>query len=294
MPYTDRVRSVYATGQVISADGTMLGYRYLGEGPGLIIVHGGMQASQHFMKLATILSDEFTVYVPDRRGRGLSGPHGSGYSMAKECEDVRALLDKTGARFVFGLSSGALISLQVALNELTVQRVALYEPPLPIPGTPPSSNDWLPRYNREIAQGRLVAALVTGFKGIKVSPMISRLPRFVSVPLLSLVLSRLDRVSGHDVAMKTLVPTLRFDVGLVEEIEETLPKFRDVTANVLLLGGAKSPVYLTHILDALCTTLPNFRRVQFSGLDHSGPDDSGSPDLVAKELRQFFADPQLR
>jgi pimeloyl-ACP methyl ester carboxylesterase len=290
MPLADPVRPVYATGHVLSNDGTTLGYRYLGKGPGIVILHGGMQASQHFMKLATALSDDFSVYVPDRRGRGLSGPHGSNYSMAKECQDVRALLDKTGARLVFGLSSGALISMQVALTEPAVRKVALYEPPLPISGSSPSSKEWLPRFDREIAEGKLVAALVTGLRGIKISPLLSALPRFVSVPLLTLGLRSEGKVDGHDVTVKTLVPTLRFDVQLVAEMEETMPTFRDMTAEVLLLGGTKSPAYLQQILDTLSATIPHSKRIQFSGLDHSGPDDSGKPDLVAKELRHFFGE----
>lgn len=294
MPHTDPVQSVYATGRVVSSDGTTLGYRYLGKGPALVIIHGGMQASQHFMKLAVLLSGEFTVYIPDRRGRGLSGPHGSRYSMANECEDIRALVDKTGARFVFGLSSGALISMQVALIEPTVQKVALYEPPLPIPGSPSSSKEWLLRYDREIAQGKIVSALVTGLRGIKVSPLVGGLPRFISVPLLTLALRRLGKVSGHDVTMKALVPTLLFDVQLVTEMEEALPNFRGLTAEVLLLGGSKSPAYLTQILEILSTTLPDSKRIEFPGLDHSGPDNSGKPDLVAKELLIFFGHQQVK
>src|SRR5262249_10761453 len=54
----------YATGSVTSEDGTTVGYRRLGRGPGLVLVHGGMQAAHSFMKLATALSDAFTVYVP--------------------------------------------------------------------------------------------------------------------------------------------------------------------------------------------------------------------------------------
>jgi pimeloyl-ACP methyl ester carboxylesterase len=69
-------------------------------------MHGGMKSSQHFTKLATMLSDAFTVYVPDRRGRGLSGPHGNNFSIMREVEDLQALITKTGARLTFGLSSG--------------------------------------------------------------------------------------------------------------------------------------------------------------------------------------------
>jgi hypothetical protein len=31
------------------------------------------------MKLGVALSNAFTVYIPDRRGRGLSGPFGDNY-----------------------------------------------------------------------------------------------------------------------------------------------------------------------------------------------------------------------
>ncbi|AUB60180.1 hypothetical protein BK009_05480 [Methanobacterium subterraneum] len=37
----------------------------------------GVNASQNFMKLGTLLLDEFTVYIVDRRGHGMSGPCGS-------------------------------------------------------------------------------------------------------------------------------------------------------------------------------------------------------------------------
>ena len=67
----------YTTGSVTSADGTRVGYRRFGRGPGVVLVHGGMQAAQNFSALAVELSDAFTVVVPDRRGRGLSGFRGS-------------------------------------------------------------------------------------------------------------------------------------------------------------------------------------------------------------------------
>src|SRR2546423_13716351 len=106
----------YPPGPVTSADGTAIGYRQLGRGPGLVLVHGAMQASQTFMKLAQELADAFTVYVLDRRGRGLSGPYRHPHTIERDCEDLDAVLNKTGARDVFGLSAGALISLQATLT----------------------------------------------------------------------------------------------------------------------------------------------------------------------------------
>jgi len=56
-----------------------------------------MESSQSHIELAEALADTFTVYVPDRRGRGMSGPFGDGYSVQKEIEDLDALLTKTDA-----------------------------------------------------------------------------------------------------------------------------------------------------------------------------------------------------
>ena len=101
----------FSISQVTSADGTIIGYRQIGKGPALIIMHGGLRASQHYERLASALADTFTVYIPDRRGRGLSGPAGDNYSVTKECEDLAAILQKTKARMVFGHSGGALFAL---------------------------------------------------------------------------------------------------------------------------------------------------------------------------------------
>ena len=46
----------------------------MGSGPCIILLHGGIMGSQNLMKLGTALSDKFTEYLPDRRGRGISGP----------------------------------------------------------------------------------------------------------------------------------------------------------------------------------------------------------------------------
>jgi pimeloyl-ACP methyl ester carboxylesterase len=118
----------YTTGFTTSNDGTTIGYRQFGRGRGLILVHGGMQGSQNFTRLAIALSDAFTVYVPDRRGRGVSGPHGENYCLEKECQGIQALLAQTDAQNLFGLSSGAIICSLTALTAPSVQRIALYEP----------------------------------------------------------------------------------------------------------------------------------------------------------------------
>src|SRR5260370_40887457 len=105
----------YIKGAVVSKDGTTVGFRQLGRGPGLVVLHGAMESAQSHMQLAEALADSYTVYLPDRRGRGLSGPYGKDHSIEKDVEDMQAVLAKTGAHYVFGVSSGAVNGLDAAL-----------------------------------------------------------------------------------------------------------------------------------------------------------------------------------
>ena len=96
-----------AIDEVTSKDGTTIGYRRLGSGPGVVVLHGAMESSRSHVQLAEALADAFTVYLPDRRGRGLSGPYAAGHTVATDIADMDALLAKTGAQLVFGVSSGS-------------------------------------------------------------------------------------------------------------------------------------------------------------------------------------------
>ena len=67
------------------------------------------------MTLGIALSDEFTLYIPDRRGRGLSGKYGENYSMQKEVEDLDAII-KTGAHNIFGSTQAPSYCSKFHLN----------------------------------------------------------------------------------------------------------------------------------------------------------------------------------
>ena len=45
----------------------------------------------------TCVADAFTVHLPDRRGRGMSGAFGSAYSIWREDEDLAAMVEHTVA-----------------------------------------------------------------------------------------------------------------------------------------------------------------------------------------------------
>jgi pimeloyl-ACP methyl ester carboxylesterase len=287
----------YTTSSVTSKDGTTIGYLQLGHGPGVVLLHGAMESAASHIALAELLADTFTVYLPDRRGRGMSGPYPEHYSVRSDIEDMDALLIRTGAHFVFGVSSGAIIWLQAALALPTIQRAALFEPPLLAGGA--ASSALLRRYDDEIAQGKVAAALVTGMKAARLGPPIFNLiPRSVLERLTQTMLGSADKkASNGDVTMRMLAPTLHYDFELVRESEKALGTFRSIRAEVLLLGGGNSPSFLKAGLDALERVLPSAKRIEFPGLAHSAsgnPDDpmtgrGADPERVAVELRRFFA-----
>jgi len=277
------------TDSVLSADGTVIGYRQMGSGPGLILVHGGMQASQNFMKLAEALADSFTVYVVDRRGRGMSGTYGDHYSLNKDVEDIQALVNKTGAHYIFGLSSGAIITLQSALMTPALRKVAIYEPPLPV-----NENDapdaWAARYEQDMAHGDLAAAMVSVLKGTDDSPM-HILPRFIlrSMFILGINADASEAKDGS-VAIKDLIPTMHYDVQIVHEMRGKLDRYKGLQSEVLLLGGSKSRSFLKAALDRLDTILPRSKRIEFPGVGHLAADNDGKPEIVASELKRFFSE----
>jgi pimeloyl-ACP methyl ester carboxylesterase len=285
----------YLTGSVISKDGTTIGYRQLGAGPGLVVLHGAMESAQSHMQLAEALADTYTVYLPDRRGRGLSGPIGRGSGVGEAVQDLDALLAKTGAHYVFGVSSGAIISLQAALTLPAIQKAAIFEPPLIVNGPAPTA--WLTRFDDEMAQGRVAAAMITGMKGAEMGPpMLNLMPRWLLERLTTMMMASEEKKAGaDDVTMRMLAPTLHDDFQLVIEMDGALESFSGLGTDVLLLGGSKSPAYLTRAVAALEKVLPHATRVEFPRLGHEASgnrDRRGQPERVAQELRRFFVERQ--
>ncbi|HEY6203694.1 MAG TPA: alpha/beta hydrolase [Candidatus Limnocylindria bacterium] len=284
------------TSSVRSRDGTTIGYWQVGDGPGVIVLHGAMESARSHMELAGALAPTFTVYLPDRRGRGLSGPFGKEYSVQKEVEDMDALLTKTGAHRVFGVSSGAIIWLQAALTLPAIQEAAIFEPPFLTSRSMPTA--LVKRFDDEIARGRVAAALITGMKAAQLGPLVFDLiPRWLLERLTQSMLAGEDKnAKADDITVRMLAPTLRYDLQLVAESGGDLKGFKGIRAEVLLLGGSKSPAFLQAALDALEKVLPHAKRVEFAGLGHTASGNSrdrmtgrgAQPSRVAEELRRFF------
>ena len=158
-------------------DGTALGWISLGQGPGLVIVHGAMQSAHSQLELGQLLSQHFTVHLLDRRGRGRSGPYPQDGSRTQiEVDDLAAVLDATAATRVLGISSGALITLRAALQTRMIAKAAIFEPPLAVNGS--IRLNLIDRFMRESDAHDTANAMVTGMLAAEMGPtLFRRLPR---------------------------------------------------------------------------------------------------------------------
>jgi pimeloyl-ACP methyl ester carboxylesterase len=282
----------YAARLATSADGTPIAYCEVGRGRGVVVVHGTMSSANNHTELAAQLSDSFTVYSMDRRGRGQSGHYPSGYGIATEVADLAAVLTQTGARDVFGVSSGAIIALDAALAMPAIRKVAVYEPPFFRDPSRPA--ELLKSFDSQMSQGRVAAALITAMRGAQMGPPIfNAMPRWLTERLTNLMLRQEDKKGpGAYLPMRVLAPTLHYDFQLVADMSGTLERYAAIQADVLLLGGSKSPAYLKSALDDLQRILPHHTRVELPGLDHAASwneDRGGRPEAVARALQAFLA-----
>ena len=263
----------------------------------MVVLHGAMESAQSHSLLAKALADSFTVFVPDRREHSLGFPFARNYSIQKEVEDLEALLSETGSRCVFGISSGAVICLKAALSLPAIERVVVYEPPLSLPKA--EADAALKRYDSEMADGRVAAALITAMKAAQMGPAAMRaMPRWLLERMVNMQIKKQESLAREGGAsMRAVAGTLHYDLAIVAEMSGKLDEFRGVKADVLLLGGSESPAYLRASLDSLERILPRARRIEFLGLDHGGSSDpspfnkKGSPELVAGEIRKYLARP---
>ncbi len=129
--------------EVVSPDGTTIAYHSSGEGPPVLLVHGGLGDHTRWEALRPLLTPHVTVHAMDRRGRGASGDHPE-YQLEREFEDVAAVIDAitnaSGSPVdVYGHSFGGLCAFGAAPLTSNISRLVLYE------GWPPVDPEaWVP------------------------------------------------------------------------------------------------------------------------------------------------------
>jgi pimeloyl-ACP methyl ester carboxylesterase len=265
---------------VVSADGTAIAYRSVGNGPAVLLVPGALAVATDFDAFARELAHRFSVHTIERRGRGESGPQGDEYSIERECEDLAALQAATDATFLFGHSFGGLIALEAARANKAFGKVAVYEPGVSIDGSIDTS--WAPDCEAQLARGQHLDAFITFARGINPETT-GKAPRWLLRLILPVAIRKREREQKY-----RLLPTAIREHAEAARLDNTYPHYRDVAAEVLLIAGKDTTTTgAGRASQALLPVLPTATLTTFPALDHFGPEKK--PKQVAEAVSAFFA-----
>jgi pimeloyl-ACP methyl ester carboxylesterase len=265
--------------RAVSADGTEIAGRVQGDGPALVLVHGGI-GDGDVAWAATLrhLTDRFTCYLPSTRGRGLSGDNPD-HSPPRLEDDVTAFVDSIGESvFLAGWSGSGAWVLGTAARSDAVTAVAVHEPTLiPVMGEDDLAQTFhtMEQVGRAAADGRLVDAIRAFAPWICSDDEVAALEQT----------EFFQQWAGQVPAMLRFIEADSSYEGPRSTDPDALGR---ITAPVLLLRGRRTRLgsFFTasarfisqHVADAQTWELP--------GVGHFAP--VLAPESVAEELTTFF------
>ncbi len=256
--------------RILSGDGAELAVERSGSGPMLVLVGGALSDRATAEPYRRALDRYFTVVAYDRRGRGDSTDPGR-YAPEREIEDLTAVLESGhGPRFVYGHSSGAILSLETAMAGASIDRLVVYEPPYAAPDSPVAPGEGL--------ADRLEALVEAGDRDTAVRLFFREGPR---VPLD--VIDRMQAGPGWE-GMRRLAHTLPYDVAIAGNAGPPTGRLANLAVPTLVLVGGSSPNWMRAAGETVASSLPAGELAVVPGVSHNAP-----PELVAAQLIRFLS-----
>lgn len=264
----------------ISADGSAITFDRGGTGPVLILVGGAFQhraSDPRTGEMAWLLSDDFAVYHYDRRGRGGSSDafrYTRGrptQAVAREIEDIRALIEHSGEEevFLYGMSSGGVLALEAVAAGLPVKRLVVYEVPLIVNGNRPPIPDSYPAELADQVEG--------GHRGEAVELFLTQA---VGVPAETVAQMRQSPVWP---GLEEVAHTLPYDEALMTVGGALPPEWAKITISTLVADGELGEPWMHPAADALAATLRSATRTTLPGQSHGV-----APEAIAPVIRDFL------
>ncbi len=242
---------------VVSQDGTRIAFECAGSGPPLILVDGAFchRAFGPSAKFVPLLAGHFTVFTYDRRGRGASSDTPP-YSVAREVEDLEALIDEAGApAYLVGFSSGGALALEAAASGLPVEKVVAYEPPYVYEGVTSGRVDH---------EAQLKARLAAGDRSGAVRYFMRDM---VGAPAAAVVVMRLMPWVWRGLA--AVAHTLPHDAAVMNGFEVPRARLAAVKADTLVVHGSKTDPRIQRSATALAAAVPGAHHRVLDGQTHN-------------------------
>jgi pimeloyl-ACP methyl ester carboxylesterase len=238
--------------------------------------------------LASALSGSYRVVRYDRRGRrenANGGIDGAPDRLARETADLIAIARATGAAYVFGLSSGAILAMAAATETRAIERLVLYEPPIPIGGVDPG--DFGKEFLLALEQRRFGKAMALLVRGTGDRGLLTSIP----TPLLTLLFGlaiRSGAPAPNGERLLDLLLTMYADIAIQRAAAAVFAQLSSMATPILLVGGSRSNAKLTFALDCLERELPVTRRALIHGAGHLAAEKDGKPEEVARVIDDFL------
>jgi pimeloyl-ACP methyl ester carboxylesterase len=246
------------------------GFQRSGAGEPLLLVHGTTADHRRWARISPQLEQHFTVYAMDRRGRGGSGD-APDYDLLREAEDVAAVVESINEPvFVLGHSYGAICSLEATLLTDNIDRLILYEPPIPAE-KPQISPDIPKRMQALIDKGELEAALELFMREVVRMPE-HELSAYRELPMWQ------GRIQ--------LAPTIPRELAVDWTYRFDAARFFSLKVPTLILLGGDSPPFFRKAVERVAAALPNGRIVELPGQQHIAMDTS--PEMFVGEVVNFL------
>jgi pimeloyl-ACP methyl ester carboxylesterase len=256
---------------VRSKDGARIAVECVGEGPSLLIVHGGTGDRSRWTPLLPLFASHFRVCAMDRRGHGQSEPGGN-YSLTKEFEDVAAVVNsQPGLVLVLGHSLGGVCALEATFLTNKISKLVLYEPPLQDLDHTAVAD----RMEKMIRAGDREQALTTFLREIvMLSP--------AEVAAMRRQALWAGRVSGIEIQIREVraLAKYRFEPKRIATVQ--MP-------TLLLTGSKTASVQLKQAINSLMAALPRRTLVVFDGQEHNAMDQI--PQQFADTVTTFLRAP---
>ncbi len=260
----------------ISADGTEIAGRVVGQGPPLVLLHGGLFCGETaFDELLPHLTGRYTCFLPSTRGRGLSAD-GDECLPERLFEDVLGFVDSIGQPVpLFGWSSGGMLALGTAASTDAVSSVMAYEPAV-----------------MDAIDEQFMGRFIDTVTGMAVEVEQGR-PAEAARLFMGLVCNE-DEVDAqvakgrHEVA----APSVPADLRLFENLDPTDPSLTDpallatIQVPVLLLQGERTEPWFVRGNRHVIEHAPNAEQRIVPGAGHGGP--GLAAEAVATELIRFL------
>ncbi|HWT22792.1 MAG TPA: alpha/beta hydrolase [Solirubrobacteraceae bacterium] len=255
-------------GYAVEIGDVALFYTEHGDGPPLILLHGGLIAGPMWEPLLPHLTDGFRVIVPDSRGHGRSTNPGGTLSYAQLADDVAALIAALGLRrpLLAGYSDGGQVALELGVRH---------------PGAAGALVAAAAHPDFDSTGMRKTHAAILGADDVAGAPDLARL----DANLGDFAAVARSFHPGGDEQWRALVhqtwPMWTQYAGL------TVAELRTIEAPVLLLVGDRDDlVPLEHVV-SLYRALPSAELAVIPGADHGGIASPERAELLAGLVRDF-------